>query len=128
VVKRDEMAGVWRKLHNEVLHNVYSSPGIIRMIKSTRMRWAGHVARMGGKRNAYRILVGNPEGKRALGRPRRRWVENIKMDLRERMGWYGLDRSGSGQGPVKGSCECGNEPSGSRKRWKFVSGCTIGRF
>jgi hypothetical protein len=65
------------------------------MIKSRKMRWAGHVARMGEKKNAYRILVGNPEGKRPLGRPRRRWVDNIKMNLRDRMGWYGLDRSGS---------------------------------
>jgi hypothetical protein len=73
-------------LHNEELHNLYSSPSIIRMIKSRRMRWAGHVARMGEKRNAYRVLVGNPEGKRPLERPRRRWVDNIKMDLRE-IGW-----------------------------------------
>jgi hypothetical protein len=65
------------KLHNEELHNLYSSPSIIRVIKSRRMRWAGHVARMGEKRNAYRILVGKPEGKRPLGRPRRRWVDNI---------------------------------------------------
>jgi hypothetical protein len=76
---------------NEELHNLYSSPSIIRMIKSRRMRWAGHVARMGAK-SAYRILVGMPEGKRPLGIPRRRWVDNIKMDLRgDRMGWYGLD-------------------------------------
>jgi hypothetical protein len=75
--------GGWRKLHNEELHILCSSPGIIRIIKSRRMRWAGHVARMGKKRNAYRILVGKPEGKRPLGRPRRRWVDNIKMNLRE---------------------------------------------
>jgi hypothetical protein len=68
--KRDEVTGGWRKLHNEKLHNLYASPSIIRMIKSRRMRWAGHVARMREKRNAYRILVGNPEGKRPLGRPR----------------------------------------------------------
>jgi hypothetical protein len=80
------VTGGWRKLHNEELHNLYSSPSIIRMIKSRMMGWAGHVARMGEKRNAYRILVGNPEGKRPLGRPRRRWVDNIKMDLRE-IGW-----------------------------------------
>jgi hypothetical protein len=80
----------WRKLHNEELHNLYSSPSIIRMIKSRRMRWAGHVARMGEKINAYRILVGNPEGKRPLGRPRRRWVDNIKMDLRE-VEWDDMD-------------------------------------
>jgi hypothetical protein len=78
--KRDVVTGDWRKLHKEELHNLYSSPN--RMIKSRRMRWAGHVARMGEKRNAYRILVGKPEGKRQLGRPKRRWVDNIKIDLR----------------------------------------------
>jgi hypothetical protein len=77
-------------LKDTKLHNSYSSPSIIRMIKSRRMRWAGHVARMGEKRNAYRILVANPEGKRSLGRPRHRWVDNIKMDLRE-MGWDDMD-------------------------------------
>jgi hypothetical protein len=77
------VTGGWRKLHNEELHNLYSSPSIIRMIKSRRMGLAGQVARMGEKRNAYRILVGKPEGKRPLGRSRRRWVDNIKMDLRE---------------------------------------------
>jgi transcription termination factor 2 len=80
----------WRKLHNEELHRLYSAPSIIRMIKSRRMRWAGHVARMGEKRNAYRILLGKAEGKRPLGRLRRRWVDNIKMDLRE-IGWDGMD-------------------------------------
>jgi hypothetical protein len=79
--KKDEVTGEWRKLHNEEPHNLYSSP--IRMIKSRRMRWAGHVARMGEKRNAYRVSVGKPEGRRPLGRPRRKWVDNIKMDLRE---------------------------------------------
>jgi hypothetical protein len=81
--KRDEETGGWRKLHNEELHNLYSSPSIIRIMKSRRMRWAGHVARMGEKRNAYRILVDTPEGKRPIGRPRRRWADNIKMNLRE---------------------------------------------
>jgi hypothetical protein len=81
--KRDEVTGEWRKLHNEELHELYSSPNIIRIIKSRRMRWAGHVARMGEKKNAYRLLVGKPEGKRPLGRPRRRWVDNIRMDLGE---------------------------------------------
>jgi hypothetical protein len=76
------VAGGWRKLHNEELHNLYSSPSIMRLIKSRRMRWEGHVARIGGKRNAYRILVGKPDGKRPLGRPRHRWVDNIKMDFR----------------------------------------------
>jgi hypothetical protein len=70
--------GGWRKLHNKELHNLYSSPSIIRIIKSRRMRWAGHVSRMGEKRNVYRILVGKPEGKRPLGRLRRRWTDNIK--------------------------------------------------
>jgi hypothetical protein len=78
--KRDEVTGGWRKLHNEELRDLYSSPSIIRMMKSRRMRWARHVARMGEKRNAYRLLVGKPEGKRPLGIPRRWWVDNIKMD------------------------------------------------
>jgi hypothetical protein len=86
--KRDKVTGGWRKLHNEALHNLYSSPSIIRMSKSRKMRRAGNVARMGAKRNACRILVGKPEGTRPLGRPRYRWVDNIKMDLRER-GWDG---------------------------------------
>jgi hypothetical protein len=81
--KRDEVTEEWRKLHNEELRDLYSSPSIIRIIQSMRMRWAGHVARMGEKRNAYRLLVGKPEGKRPLGRPRRRWVNNIRMDLGE---------------------------------------------
>jgi hypothetical protein len=88
--KRDEVTGGWRKLHNEELHKLYSSPSIIRMIKSRRMRWAGHVARMGEKRKAYRILVGKPEGERPLGRPRCRWVGNVRMNLRE-IGWDGTD-------------------------------------
>jgi hypothetical protein len=75
-------SGGWRKLHNEELHNLYPSPSIIRIIESRTMRWAGHIARMGAKKNAYRILVEKPEGKRPLGRPRRRRMDNIKMDLR----------------------------------------------
>jgi hypothetical protein len=75
------VTGEWSKLHNEELCDLYSSPSIIRIIKSRRMRWAGHVARMGAKRNAYRLLVGKTEGKRPLGRPGRRWVDNIRMDL-----------------------------------------------
>jgi hypothetical protein len=89
----------WRKLHNEELHNFSSSPSIIRMMKSRRMRWTTHVARMGAKRNAYRILVGKPEGMRPLGIPRCRWVDNIEME---------------------GSCERGNEPSGSIKCWEVL--------
>jgi hypothetical protein len=81
--KRDGVTGGWRKLHNEEFHNLYSSSSIIRIIKSRRMRWVGHVARMGERRSVYRLLVGKPEGKRPLGRPRRRWMDNIKMDLLE---------------------------------------------
>jgi hypothetical protein len=74
--ERDEVKGEWRKLYNKELHDLYSSPSIIRIMKSMRIRWAGHVARIGEKRNAYRLLLGKPEGKRPLGRPRRRWVDN----------------------------------------------------
>jgi hypothetical protein len=81
--KRDGVMGGWRKLHNEELHDLYSSPSIIRIIKSRRMRLAGHVARMGEKKNVYRLLVGKPEGKRPLGRPRLRWIDNIKIDILE---------------------------------------------
>jgi hypothetical protein len=84
--KRDEVTGDWRKLHNEELRDLYASPSIIRIIKSRMMRWAGHVAGMGEKRNACRLLVGKPEGKRPLGRPRRRWADDIRMDLGE-VGW-----------------------------------------
>jgi hypothetical protein len=91
---RDGVTGGWRKLHNEELHNSYTSPSIIRNIKSRRMKWAGHVARMGEKRNVYRLLVRKPEGKRPLGRPRRRRIDNIKMDLLEIrfsvVDWIGL--------------------------------------
>jgi hypothetical protein len=81
--KRDEVTGGWRKMHNEELHGLYSSPSIVRVIKARRMRWAGHMARMGEVRGAYNILVGRPEGRRPLGRPRSGWEDNIKMDLRE---------------------------------------------
>jgi hypothetical protein len=84
--KRDGVTGEWRRLHNEELNDLYSPPNIIRVIKSRRMRWAGHVACMGEGRGAYRILLGRPEGRRPLGRPRRRWEDNIKMDLQE-VGW-----------------------------------------
>jgi hypothetical protein len=80
--KRED-GGSWRKLQNDELHDLYSSPNIVRVIKSRRMRWTGHVARMGEGRGAYRVLVGRPEGNRPLGRPRRRWEDNIKMDLGE---------------------------------------------
>jgi hypothetical protein len=81
--KRDEVTADWRKLHNEELHGLYRSPSIVRVIRARRMRWAGHVARMGEVRGAYNILVGRPEGMRPLGRPRRRWEDTIEMDLRE---------------------------------------------
>jgi hypothetical protein len=88
--KRIEVTGEWRQLYNEELRDFYSSPSIIRIIKSTRMRWAGHVARMGEKRNAYRLLVVKSKEKRPLGRPRRRWVDNIRIDLGE-VGWGDVD-------------------------------------
>jgi hypothetical protein len=89
-LKRDEGTGDLRKLYNEELHNFHSSLSVISMMKSRRMRWAGHVARMVAKGKAYRIVVGKPEGTEPLRRPRRRWVDNIKMDLRE-IGWGGVD-------------------------------------
>jgi hypothetical protein len=100
--KRDEVTGESRKLHNEEPHNLYSSPDIIRQVKTRRMRWMGHVARMGEDRKVYKVLVGKPEGKRPLGRPRRRWENGIRMDLREIVLGGGLDSTVSGQGPVAG--------------------------
>jgi hypothetical protein len=94
--RRDEVTGEWRRLHNEELNDLYCSPNIVRVIKLRRMRWAGHVARMGEERGVYGVLVGKPEGKRPLGRPRRRWVDNIRLDLQEvgcgYMDWIGLAR------------------------------------
>ena len=91
--RRDEVMGEWRILHNEELNDLYSSPNIVRVIKSRRMRWTGHLARMGEERGVYGVLVGKPEGNRPLGRPRRRWVDNIRMDLQEvgcgYMDWIG---------------------------------------
>ena len=92
--RRNEVTGECWRLHNEDLNDLYSSPNIVRVTKSRRMRWAGHVACMGEERGVYRLLVGKPEGKRPLGRPRRRWVDNIRMDLQEvgcgYMDWIGL--------------------------------------
>ena len=92
--RRDEVTGEWRRLHNEELNYLYSSPSIVRVIKWRRMRWAGHVARMGEERGPYRVLMGEPEEKRPLGRPRRRWVDNIRTDLQgvgyAYMDWIGL--------------------------------------
>ena len=87
--KRDEVTGKWRKLHNEELNDLSSLPNIVRVVKSRRMRWAGHVARMGEDRGVHRVLVGKPEGKGPLGRPRRRWEDNIKMALQEAGGGRG---------------------------------------
>ena len=92
--RRDEVTGEWRRLHNEELNDLYSSPNIVRVIKSRRMRWAGRVTRMGEERGVYRVLVGKPEGSRPLGKPRRRWADNIRMDLQEvgcgYVDWIGL--------------------------------------
>jgi hypothetical protein len=86
----DEVTEEWRKLHNEELHNLYSSPDIIRQVRSRRMRWAGHVARIGEERKLYKILQGKPEGKRPLGRPRHKWEDEIRMDL-GKIGLGGVD-------------------------------------
>jgi len=92
--RRDEVTGEWRRMHNEELSDLYFSLNFVRVIKSRRMRWAGHVARMGEERGVYRVLFGKPEGRRPLGRPRSKWVDNIRMDLHEvgcgYMDWSGL--------------------------------------
>ena len=88
--QRDMVTGEWRKLHHEELNDLYCSPNIVRVIKSRTMRWAKHATRMGERRGVYRVLVGKPEGKKPLGRPRRRWEDNIKMDLQE-VGCGGID-------------------------------------
>jgi len=94
--KRDEVTGEWRTLYNEELNDLYCSSNTVRVIKS-RMRWAGYVACVGERRGVHRVVVGKPGGKRPLGRPRRRWEDNIKMDLQEvGCGGYGLERAGSG--------------------------------
>jgi hypothetical protein len=92
--KRDEVTGKWRKVHNEELNGLYSLPNIVRVTKSRRMKWAGHVARMGEGRGVYSVLVGKPEGKRPLGRPRHRWEDKVRTDLQEVgcgcVDWIGL--------------------------------------
>ena len=107
--KRDEVTGEWRKLHNVELSDLYSLPNIVRVVKSRRMRWAGHVACMGEGRGVHRVLVGKPEGKRPLGRPRRRWEDNIKMDLRE----------------VGGGCEDWLELAQDRDGWRALVGTVM---
>jgi len=102
--KRDEVTEEWKKLYNEELSDLYSLPNIVWVVKSTRMIWAGHVARMGEGRSLHRVLVGKPEGKRPLGRPRRRWEDNIKMNLQE----------------VGGGCEDWMELAQDRDRWRAL--------
>ena len=102
--KRDEVTGEWRKLHNEELSDLYSLPNILRVVKSRTMRWAGHVARMGEGTGVHRVLVGNPEGKRPLGRPRHRWEDNIMMDLQE----------------VEGSCGDWMESAQDTNMWRAL--------
>jgi len=118
---REEVTGKWRRLHNEELNDLYSSPNIVWVIKSKRMRWAGHVARMGEERGVCTVLVGKSELKRPLGRPRRRWVDNIRMDLQEvrcgYMDWIGRAQDRDRWRTV---CECSNEPSGSVKCGEFL--------
>ena len=101
---RDEVTGEWRKLHNEELSDLYSLPNIVRVVKSRRMRWAGHVARMVEGRGLHRVLVGRTEGKRPLGRSRRRWEDNIKMDHQE----------------VGRGCEDWMELAQDRYRWRAL--------
>ena len=109
--RRDEVTGEWRKLHNEELSDLYSLPNIVQVVKSRRMRWAGYVACMGEGRGEYRVLVGKPEGKRPLGRPRRRWEDNVKMDLQE----------------VGGICGVRMELAQDRDRWRALVG-TVRNF
>jgi hypothetical protein len=117
--KREKVTGDWRRLHNEELYALYFTPNIIRVMKSTRLKWAGHVARVEESRGAYRVLMGKPEGRRPLGRPRYRWEDNIKTDLKlVGCTWTGLFRLGIRQ--VAGCCECGNEPSGAIKCGGFL--------
>ena len=118
--KRDEVTGEWRKLHNEELNDLYCSPNIVRVIKSGRVRWAGIIAHTGERRGIHRVLEGKPGGKRPLGR--------TELDVRIILKWvfskwgtrHGLDQTCSGQGQVAGTCECGNEPSGSVKCGEFL--------
>jgi hypothetical protein len=112
--KRADVTGEWRKLHSEELRNLYSSPDIIRQIKSRRMRWAGHVASMGEKRKVYKVLVGKPVEKKPLGRPRSRWEDGIRMDLKE-IGCGGVDwiQMAQNRDLLASFCECGDESSGS---------------
>jgi len=119
--KRDKVTGEWRKLYNEVLNDLNSTPNIVWVIKSRRMRWAGHLTLMGEGTTVYGVLLGKPEGKKPLGRPRCGWEDNIKIDVQDvGCGGCGLDPAGSGYGQVAGTCECSNESSGSIKCGEFL--------
>jgi hypothetical protein len=102
--RRDEVTGEWRKLHNEEPNDMYSLANIVRVVRSRRMRWVGHVARMGEGRGVHRVLMGRPEGRRPLGRPRHRWEDNIKMDIQE----------------VGGDCGDWMERAQDRDRWRTL--------
>jgi hypothetical protein len=114
--KRDEVIGEWRKLHNEELNDLYCSPNIVRLKNSRSIGWARHVARMGERRGVYRVLVGKPEGKRPLERPRHRWKNKVEVDFQEMrcggMDWIDLAQD---RDRWRALVFCGNEPSGSMK-------------
>jgi hypothetical protein len=116
-----KVAGGWRRLHNEEFHNLYASPSIIKLINSRKMRRAGHVARMGEMRNVYSIFVRNPRGRKPLGRPRRRWKDNIRMYLRKVV-WDGVDwiHVTQDRDQWRAVVEDGNVTSGSIKREEFL--------
>jgi hypothetical protein len=118
--KREEVAGGWRRLHNEELHNLYASPNFIGVIKSRRMKWTGNTTQR-GVRNAYKIVIGTAEGKRPRGRCRRRWEDNIRMDLRE-IRWEGVDwmHLAQDRGQWRAFMKKGNESSGSVKGGEFL--------
>jgi hypothetical protein len=114
--KREEATEERRKLHNEELNDLYSLPNIVRVVKSRRIRWTEHVARMGEEKDVHRVLVGKPDGKMPLGRSIRRWEDNIKMDLQDVGGGCGdWIKLGQDRVQVEGTCEYGKEPSGSMK-------------
>jgi hypothetical protein len=123
--KRDEVTGEWRKLHNEELNDLYSLPSIVRVVKSRRMRLAGHVARMGEDRVMHRVLVGKPEGKRPVGRLSRRWEGNIKMGLQEVGGVVGTGWGWLRIGTVAGTCGYGEGLSSSINAGNLLTSCKV---